>query len=376
MKKILLFAALLCGFSAQAQITVTNANFPVGGDILARSFTETIGAATITAGSSVAQSWDFSFLTTDAILFDSVRYASLGAAYSSFPTSEIIVPVLGFGQGYVDVTSTDVTMIGAGLDILGLSFIAPFTNPQTLQTAPLTDGTLTNDTHSLRFSAHIDSVPGLRAIIDQAGLPVSPDSIRLNLTGSTRLEVDAFGTCTLYDSTYNVLRQKVEILNETRIEVYVQAFGFGSWLDVTSTLGAQLPFPLNDTTNRYDFWKEGSKIPVARFFMDATNTNITSIEFKGNNPGSSVFNTQQLKDITVFPNPANEMLSLRAEGLGVERFNLQIMDAMGRVLHKSQNLTEGVQNVSVSSLPQGTFWLVLTSEDGRLLARKTVSVAR
>jgi len=376
MKKIVLFAALLCGFWAQAQTTVTNSIFPVGGDTLLRSSTTNIGAATITAASATAQSWDFSFLTTDVVLFDTVRYASLGTAYNNFPTSEIIVPVLGFGQGYVDVTSTNMTMIGAGLELLGLSFVAPFTNTLTLQTAPFTSNSSINDTHALQFAAHIDSVPGLRMIIDQAGLPISPDSIRLNLTGSTSLEVDAFGTCTLYDSTYNVLRQKVRILNETKIEVYVPAFGTGFWLDVTSTLGAQLPFPLNDTTNRYDFWKDGSKIPVALFIMDAGNTNITSIEFKGYNLGSAVLNTTELKDITVFPNPANEMISLRAEGLGVTSFNLQIMDAMGRVLQKSQNLTEGVQNIAVSNLPQGTFWVVLLAEDGRLLARKTISIQR
>jgi hypothetical protein len=377
MKKIIIFTFLLFGATAFAQTTVTNSIFPAAGDTLLRSTTVNIGAATVTAPSATAQNWDLNFLSTDAILLDSVRYASAGMAFSNFPNTEIILPVIGFGQGYVDITATDMTMVGAGLDIMGLAIVAPFSNPQTIQQAPLTYGTpQISDTHSLLFAQHIDSLPGLRQVIDGFGLPVSPDSIRLKLDGSSNLLIDAYGTLTIADSTYDVLRQRVRILNEIKIEVFVPAFGTGFWLDVTDNIGSSLPFPLNDTTNRYDFWTEGSIVPVARFNMDSNNDFIQSIEFLGYKEPTGITNSQKLTEISVFPNPANNLIIVQAEGLSEEIFDLQIVDAMGRMIYKVQNLSSSTQTLSTAEIPQGNFWMILTTKNGKLLARKALTIAR
>ena len=375
MKKIILCFSLLMGISvAKSQTTITNSIFLSAGDTLVRSITTNFGGLTITPPASNAQSWDMSFLTTDATLFDSVRYASAGVSFSSFPNTEIILPVAGFGQGYVDVDATAMTMIGASIDLMGLTFVSPFTNPQTLQTAPLTYGTNINDTHSLSFATHVDSVQGLRMLIDQLGLPVSPDSIRFKIDGTSELAVDAFGTVTLFDSTYTVLRQKVEVINEIKIEAYVAAFGSGFWLDVTSTVSAQLPIPLNDTTFRYDFLREGSKIPVVRINMDGTGSTIRDVEFKGYNE-NTVVNAINLKEITVFPVPANEQLIVNCSEIN-ESFNLQIVDAMGRVIYKATNLNNNLIQVDVRELPVGNFAILLNSEKGQLLAVKKISIQR
>ena len=375
MKKIILCLSLIMGISAlKAQTTITNSIFLTAGDTLERSFTVATGGITITPPASNAQSWNMSFLTTDATLLDSVRFASAGVSFSSFPNTEIILPVAGFGQGYVDVDATAMTMVGASIDLMGLTFVSPFVNTQTLQTAPLSYGTTLNDTHSLRFATHVDSVQGLRMLIDQLGLPVSPDSIRLNISGTSELIVDAFGDVTLFDSTYTVLRQKVEVINATTIEAYVAAFGSGFWLDVTSTIAGQLPIPLNDTTFRYDFLREGSKIPVVRINMDGTGTSIRDIEFKGYNENTAI-NSLELKEITVFPNPANELISINTTEIN-ETFNVQIVDAMGRVIYKATNLNDNNVQIDVRDLPVGNFVLLLNSEKGKLLAVEKVSIQR
>ncbi len=375
MKKIILCLSLIMGISAlKAQTTITNSIFLTAGDTLERSFTVATGGITITPPASNAQSWNMSFLTTDATLLDSVRFASAGVSFSSFPNTEIILPVAGFGQGYVDVNASAMTMVGASIDLMGLTFVSPFVNTQTLQTAPLSYGTTLNDTHSLRFATHVDSVQGLRMLIDQLGLPVSPDSIRLNINGTSELIVDAFGDVTLFDSTYTVLRQKVEVINATTIEAYVAAFGSGFWLDVTSTIAGQLPIPLNDTAFRYDFLREGSKIPVVRINMDGTGTSIRDIEFKGYNENTAI-NSLELKEITVFPNPANELISINTTEIN-ETFNVQIVDAMGRVIYKATNLNDNNVQIAVRDLPVGNFVLLLNSEKGKLLAVEKVSIQR
>ena len=375
MKKIILCLSLMMGITAlKAQTTITNSIFLAAGDTLERSITVATGGITITPPASNAQSWNMSFLTTDATLLDSVRFASAGVSFSSFPNTEIILPVAGFGQGYVDVDATAMTMVGASIDLMGLTFVSPFVNTQTLQIAPLSYGTSLNDTHSLRFATHVDSVQGLRMLIDQLGLPVSPDSIRLNINGTSELIVDAFGDVTLFDSTYTVLRQKVEVINATTIEAYVAAFGSGFWLDVTSTIAGQLPIPLNDTTFRYDFLREGTKIPVVRINMDGTGTSIRDIEFKGYNENTAV-NTLDLKEITVFPNPANEQITINASSI-TETFNMQIVDAMGRVIYNVSNLNDSNVQIDVRALPVGNFVMLLSSEKGKLLAVEKVSIQR
>jgi hypothetical protein len=77
MKKIILIFSLFVGLtSLKAQTTITNSIFLAGGDTLERSITTNTTGVTITPPASNAQSWDMSFLTTDATLFDSVRFAS------------------------------------------------------------------------------------------------------------------------------------------------------------------------------------------------------------------------------------------------------------------------------------------------------------
>jgi hypothetical protein len=378
MKKILLLAALFTTVALQAQITVTNSIFPVAGDVLARSVTNNIGIATITPAAATAQAWDFSFLTTDFFTTDSIVAASTGASYAQFPTSDVLTPLLGLGTAYTDVTTTAVINVGAGIEFFGLSFVAPFSNPQTLQTAPLNYNTSTNDTYSLAFAENIDSIPFLRQLIDSLNpLPgVTPDSIRLRLTGTTTMLVDAFGTVQLFDSTYNVLRQKFIVYNDIKIDIHFYAFGFPVWQDVTNLIGSQLPIPLTDTTYRYDYIAAGKKSPVLRLNMDNLGTNIQSAEFKGNNPTGIFQTAAALTAVQVFPNPTSNLLTLRTENFEVDQFNVQIVDVLGRVVLVKNNLQGHTNQLSLSDLAEGNYVLLFSKENGALLAREQVVIKR
>ena len=377
MRKILLLSALFTTVALQAQITVTNSIFPAAGDVLERSLTNNIGIATISPASATAQAWDFSFLTTDLFLTDSIVAASTGASYAQFPTSDVLTPLMGLGTAYTDVTTTAVTNVGAGIEFFGMSFVAPFSNPQTLQTAPLTYGTTTNDTYSLRFSEHIDSIPFLRQLIDSINpLPISPDSIRLRLDGNTVMNVDAFGTVQLFDSTYNVLRQKFIVYTAIKIDLFVNVPVVGGWQDVTGLIGNQLPIPLNDTIYRYDYIAEGKKSPVLRLNMDNSGNNIQNAEFKGDNP-TGIFQTQAaLTTVQVFPNPTSDLLTLRTDNLGVEGFNVQVLDVLGRVLLVKNNLRGDSNQLSLSELAEGNYMLLFNDEKGTLLAREQIVIKR
>jgi hypothetical protein len=83
----------------------------------------------------------------------------------------------------------------------------------------------------------------------------------------------------------------------------------------------------------------------------------------------------ELKEIAVFPNPANEVISISTTEIN-ETFNLQIVDAMGRVIYKATKLNDSNVQIDVRELPVGNFVLLLNSEKGKLLAVKKISITR
>jgi hypothetical protein len=223
---------------------------------------------------------------------------------------------------------------------------------------------------------NIDSVPGLRALVDtfllQLGGFVTADSLRISVNGSTNLTVDAFGTINLPNTTHQVLRQKIVILNEISIELKTNFLG---WFNITNLIAGQLPIPLNDTTFRYDFLVDGSKVPLVRCNMDGSGTTINDIEFKDNYV-IGVSRIEDLKKFNVYPNPASSNINIETENIGLDLFNVTIIDALGRVLLKRNNLTGNNNQISVSELPQGTFWMVISNQEGVMYARKTISVSK
>lgn len=370
MRKLLLFLALILSNHLFAQITVTNSIFPQAGDLLTTSVNSNPSFSP-TAASATAQTWDFSSLTTDFLNTDSILAASTGAAFLDFPNTDIIQPLLGFGSAYTVVDSQSITRVGAGIELgfAGLSFVAPYTDPHIVQTADLDYNTSHTDQFAIRFSEHIDSVPFLRDLIDSINpLPVSPDSIRVSVDGSHDMNVDAFGTCTIHSGTYDVLRQKVETYTDISIDVWVPTFGGnGIWQDVTGLLGGFLPFPTNDTTIYYDYIAEGSKEPIARMNMSADESTVETMEFKGDNP-ASIFNIPSTPSLSIFPNPASQYLQFDSEALGVERFNLQIIDLNGRILQEVNQLNRGQHQIQLKNLAAGQYQIRFLSETGNTLA--------
>ena len=207
-------------------------------------------------------------------------------------------------------------------------------------------------------------------------MPISPDSIRLRLDGNTVMNVDAFGTVQLFDSTYNVLRQKFIVYTAIKIDLFVNVPVVGGWQDVTGLIGNQLPIPLNDTIYRYDYIAEGKKSPVLRLNMDNSGNNIQNAEFKGDNP-TGIFQTQAaLTTVQVFPNPTSDLLTLRTDNLGVEGFNVQVLDVLGRVLLVKNNLRGDSNQLSLSELAEGNYMLLFNDEKGTLLAREQIVIKR
>lgn len=370
---------LFTSFTAKAQITYTSNSFPVAGDVLVVA-TAQDSTVVVTPASATATAWDFSQLVAVSTRRDTILAASDGANFLDFPTTDILLPAVGnIGIAYTEVSTSAITSIGGGIEIFGLSFINPYTNPHIRQTAPLTYNSSDMDDYAFRFTEHVDSVPFLRQLLDSlaGGIQVSPDSIRLTLDGTDDREIDAWGTCALADSTYDVLRQKVTSTFSIGIEVSVDLPFVGvQWLDLTNFV--TLPFPTTGTVVRYDFLAENIKQPIVSLTMDSAQTEVANIEYMDTVYAidNAVPYLANAIDAQVYPNPAQGQFVVQVElgALPEKGYTLQLMDALGRVVKQESNIQEEVYQVTTADLPTGHYILTLQNEKEQLIYRQRVGV--
>lgn len=384
MKKYILLN-LLCLFTlgtSLGQITYTGISFPQAGDILSIS-TAVDSALTVTPPSATATAWDFSHLTALNTNYDTVQAASSGASFSMFPSTDILQPLVGqIGTAYTDVTTTQIERIGGGIEFMGISFINAYSNTHITQIAPLTYNDAATDDYVFRFSQHIDSVPFLRQLIDSlvSGLPLSPDSIRIALDGDEERLVDAWGTCTMADSTYDVLRQKVvtDFLMKLEISVDIPFAGV-QWFDLTAFV--PLPFPTSGTIVQYNFLAEGVKQPLVSLTLDSAETMITNIEFLDtviNNPPTSIQYIEDVIAAKVFPNPAQQVVQIQiaAADMPKEGYSLYLVDMLGRIVLTETTVNESLHQVSTQGITNGRYVLVLSDGKGRILQRSALEIRK
>lgn len=380
-KRFTLYTGILlwCTTGLWAQTTYTANSFPSAGDVFPIATAED-STLTITAASSVATAWDFTTLQAINKRTDTVYAASTGASFNRFPTSDIRGPlVAGFGTAYTEVNATQIVTIGGGVELFGISLVAPYLDPHIRQIAPLTYGDNATDRYALRYSDHIDSIPFLRQLIDSltAGspIPINPDSIRFTLNGDEARSVDAWGTCMLPDSAlYDALRQKVTNDFSLSIEIGSQVpfIGF-TWVDLTTI--AALPFPTSGRVVQYNFLVEGIKQPVVSITMDSTETEIVTIEYADTTYGAQDIAVTQLPNalpLEVFPNPAQDYLNvlLPTEALASEGATLTLVNVLGQPVWQAAAIRQETLTVPVAALPKGHYVLTLTTtERGRSVLR-------
>lgn len=375
---------LLSAASVQAQITYTNINFQQAGDVVVlNNYTDS--TLMITPASSTATNWDFSTWVSSGQTRDTILAASSGSQFSQFSSAEILQPLLpGIGGiSYVDVTATAMTRIGGGLELLGFTFIDAYQNPHTIQTAPFTYPSLVQDGYELNIGDHIDSIPFLRAALDSlaGSATATADSIRLTLDGVEVREVDAFGTCMLSDSTYDVLRQKVMNIVTVKVEAKVKPVSFlpAFWLDVSSYLNGALPvaLPNNDTLIYYDFLAEDMRQPVARMQMDPTNQFVSNAQYR--EVDTSTVAIRYIADelaVQIFPNPASHYIAIQTEEFPEGGYHIQVVDMTGRVVQVEQNIQTESYQMTTKALTNGHYILLLRNQKGNLIKRQQIDILK
>ena len=138
MKQTLLLILIIFVSNLHAQITVTNASFPVAGDTLFTAVDNLPSNIDIQAPGGDL-SWDFTTLQAPFTRSNLIRPATEGNAYDQFPDAELIINLSDNVEGYVNVTDDIVELIGYnGTDPLGqgIEVTARFDPPLIPKTGP------------------------------------------------------------------------------------------------------------------------------------------------------------------------------------------------------------------------------------------------
>lgn len=366
-RNILAFITV-CGLagSLSAQITITNAIFPVAGDSLkiANDLNPVNISVTAPGGPFT---WDYSSLQPTTRSVEVFLPASEGANFASFPSAELVANSEFGAETYFDVSTTAFSILGAsGGDFGGGGLPIPtdifFTPPLVQIHAPLSFPNVFTASTSFNIAIAVADLPG--GILDSLGVPTGLfDSLRIKLTIERNDFVDAYGTVTIPGGTYDALRIKRTDNSETRLEIHVPILG---WQDVTDLLGAG-GFGA-DTTITYNFLSNSTKEPIAVLTMDSTGTVVQQADYKDNGIQSAVEPVlQNIPQVIATPNPTFDNTTFVLRNVEPGYYTLRFLDINGNVLN-SKRISSISELVNLQSMSAGIYVYQLVDAQNRVLA--------
>jgi Secretion system C-terminal sorting domain len=379
MKSIYLFSLIIIlPTGCIGQITLTAATyFPNAGDSL-RTVTataQTTARVVMTPASATQQTWDYTALRSTPIINVQkfLDAATDTAMQRAFPGVDLVTKQ-GVGQTQTACYNKTLTRFelmgfkGVALQGLNLALNPAFTPSVPERRAPLIYNTGNNNLRYaflLPFAANLlpDSLLNL--------LPIRPDSLRIDFATIRTDKVDAWGSLKIPGGTYDVLRERRFTIDETRIEMKINALRM--WVDITPILfNTPQGNPSRDTTISYHFWSNTAKEPIAVVTLKPYVDSAAQIQYKYHFVSPVEHALSNDSKIKLYPNPASSEFYLDLEASGT--FVLTLSDITGKILLKQNIESAGHQKVQipVNHLPDGMYWGVLHDATGQRVFAKPV----
>jgi hypothetical protein len=376
--KICAALALLCSLGAQAQITVTDATFPVAGDTLRYAYDENPVGFNPATPPGFNQTWDFSGLVKDKTERVIYRAAITGIHVADFPGAELVQQG-ATRETYYNVSSTKFEVMGyAGADaIFGVEVIEHFGPPYAERKAPLNFFDINQQTTNLSLPIAINQIPDSLL----TGLAVIPDSIRVRVNIQRLEVVDGSGTCLIPGGSYPVLRMKRTEYTTTNLDAYISSpFPLG-WIDATAFLGGNGlgQFLGTDTTTTFRFYSNTEKEEIAVATMNNDLSSVTRIGFK-NTQTTAVpeINDPEIADISAFPNPAIDEVRFDCSNLPQDDYTLQIFNIIGNLVWKETHQIIGNRSIhlDLENFKKGIYVYSLSNKTGQVIGTKRLVVLK
>jgi hypothetical protein len=329
--KLICLQVFACCFT-QAQITLDSANAVGPGETIYRGTRYNDMPTAVVAGSAgPAQVWNFSDLYPE--FTDSLTFINAGStAYTNYhPSANLAVGDTNYYSYFLNDSSGFYSMGGAGdAYSTGQTCGSTYTPPYRMMQWPSTYGQQFADSFQYVFPAcFTNSTPN--------------DSIRYKVDYHSTSSADAWGTMQLSSGTYNVIRYK-KILSFTDTIWQHNSTGWNAFVIASGS------------SESYEWWTDD---PLARFqlvnlSMDTVNniaSYVTWLEINGTT--TSVKPKERKNNFTMYPNPADELLTI--ESAGSKNGSIEIKDLSGRLVLK-KILEQDKTKVEVRTLPPGIYF--------------------
>ncbi len=293
-------------------------------------------------------------MAPSATPFGNVRGSNLALRQDSAYTFYNRVAT-GNNQGmYIKALAFDLSGLGLG----GPSgpALMSFTNPQPVVKTPWAYG----NRYSGSSSATRLAIP-YDTSVTVGGTTINIDSVGGSVNIAVKQRVNGWGTLTVGTTTVPSLRDVVTSTLGFTIQVhtYVRVFGIRVPLGWQNFPG--LAFP-PQKTYQVRYWANSQRYPMIEFNVDSAET-ATGVTYQERTVVGLQSDLASNRLVHIAPNPANDLLHIQlAEGLRAQQLRLVSMTGQ-TMINRLENITD-TQDLDVSTLPRGTYFLMLDLGNG------------
>jgi len=349
MKKVLLsIFTVLLSITLSAQISITSDDIVSAGKIVLEA-TDTMPSPSITPGpAGPDQTWDFSSLSVDYV--DTMWFANPDwpPYYEHFPAANLAAlrvfdSELDSADMYIyfEKNVDEFAIVGMALEVEEIGFvIMPCIPKETIAEFPVD---------------YLNSSTNDFELLIEAESPYPPaDSIRIKISITKSIEVDAWGDITIPLGTFNSLR-----INETRIEkdsMWMKLLGVWGFLG-----------EIIDTTYNYSWWTDddAAGYVLATLNYEQDTKVVSEATFLKASPYSYIEENQNSIFVNVYPNPvsSNINFSFKDKTKGF----IEIYDFTGRYLEEIQlnNVQEVI--INMNKYPAGIYLYSIIGKNGEII---------
>lgn len=328
MKSLIFSMLLMVSFTiTKAQITILEADLPSIGDTVYRQTALNISGSIDPLKSNQNDTWDLSWLISDAedtVIFLDPKSTSLG---DSFPSANIL-QIDNENDFYIEKDQNGFNVIGVRrFDLLDNDgYLHAEMDPNlTIMKTPSTLNDQFNSTGNFIF-------------IREDTLFGSYFYIEVHATITRDVEFTKYGTLKMpNDSVYEVIVAEV---NEIKTDS-----------TISDIAGNKTTQSNTEKTLIYEFYTKGLSLPLARVEYNDDKDEVISIQYVDQLKKVDIVTSlkaSELQAVFLYPNPTNDVLTVKS-AIAVE--SISIFDLQGKMLLKELN----TKQINLQKLEKGTY---------------------
>ena len=364
MKKYILFSATLVGFSllSKAQITITKSDFAQVGDTIFYAYDTTNVTSGISLESGSNRNWDFSTAAKNEVK-PSIFVDPTNSPVSA-PTDITHVLIDG------DVQNTTFINLTTG----GMETVIP--NPL----ASFAGGEQFIRLKSLSFPATYmmqvrDTFKTVQILPAGAlGMSALADSIRITFTIKLYNICDGWGNLKTASGTYPSLRFKNTVNVDFKIEGKKNALPI--WITIPLS-SLPIPLPSNQDNVSYIWVHQNGKYFLAEATMVPDDvTTQDELRYQTPRPANTGIRNEVLTtlDALVYPNPANNLLTIETNLTPSQTYTVSVMDITGKTVQQFEvNGTKNNIEINTTALNNGFYFARVYNNNAQAIVKFNVT---